>query len=71
MPRIKGKIYRNDRQQATSLCWDCAKACGGCSWSAKFIPVKGWKTRANGKGEDVVACPKFVGDAKNGGLIRI
>lgn len=26
-------------------CWDCKNACGGCSWSAKFEPVDGWKAR--------------------------
>lgn len=24
------------------LCWDCAKACGKCSWSQSFKPVEGW-----------------------------
>jgi hypothetical protein len=28
----------------STLCWCCAKATtGGCSWSAHFIPVKGWE----------------------------
>lgn len=26
----------------TQPCWSCAKACGGCRWSAKFEPVPGW-----------------------------
>ena len=25
-----------------TLCWRCANACGGCSWSRNFIPVSGW-----------------------------
>ena len=25
------------------LCNICGNACGGCSWSREFIPVKGWK----------------------------
>ena len=25
-----------------TLCWDCGKALGGCSWSKSFIPVSGW-----------------------------
>ena len=25
-----------------SLCWDCKKAIGECSWSEEFKPVKGW-----------------------------
>ena len=28
----------------STLCWCCAKATTeGCSWSANFIPVKGWE----------------------------
>jgi hypothetical protein len=27
----------------STLCWDCEKACGKCSWSREFVPVKGWK----------------------------
>ncbi len=26
-----------------SLCLDCKNAVGNCSWSANFVPVKGWK----------------------------
>ena len=26
-----------------SLCWTCRNACGGCSWSRDFQPVKGWE----------------------------
>lgn len=26
----------------SSICWDCANACGRCSWSHNFTPVKGW-----------------------------
>ena len=23
-------------------CWYCTKACGRCSWSKNFTPIKGW-----------------------------
>lgn len=23
-------------------CWECARACGSCSWSADLTPVPGW-----------------------------
>jgi hypothetical protein len=26
-----------------TICWNCKRATGFCSWSEKFIPVKGWK----------------------------
>lgn len=37
----------------SQLCWDCANACGGCSWSGidpvthkpRFEPVPGWKAK--------------------------
>ena len=29
----------------SQLCWDCQKACGGCSWSRDFTPVPGWKAK--------------------------
>lgn len=47
-----------------TLCWDCKKACGGCCWSAKLIPVKGWQAMETQKAEYssylVMACPEFV-----------
>ena len=36
-----GSGYFNKKDQ---LCWSCDKACnGGCSWSARLEPVKGWE----------------------------
>ena len=30
-------------QSKATLCWRCANACGGCSWSdGSFTPVPGW-----------------------------
>lgn len=26
----------------SSICLDCKKSGGNCSWSSKFIPVEGW-----------------------------
>ena len=35
----EGKTFAKKDQ----LCWSCDKACnGGCSWSARLEPVKGW-----------------------------
>lgn len=28
-----------------TLCWTCQNACGGCSWSRSFKPVKGWEAK--------------------------
>lgn len=52
----------------STLCWDCEKACGKCSWSKKFIPVEGWvatPTKVSiGENQyidsfDVYECPEF------------
>ena len=53
-----------------TLCWDCAKSCGGCSWSARFEPVPGWVTEKTTNGIRVVDCPEFSRDAYEGGTIR-
>ena len=54
-----------------TLCWDCDKAGGRCSWSHSFTPVEGWKavpTKVYIGGEkkdkwidsfDVYECPEF------------
>ena len=54
-----------------TLCWECEKACGRCSWSKNFTPVEGWKavpTKVYIGGEsknkyidsfDVYECPEF------------
>ena len=63
-----------------TLCWECAKATGRCSWSDEFIPVEGWnakptKKRVYGGGEFesylVIECPEFERDAYNNGLKRM
>lgn len=59
-------------QDKPTLCWRCANACGGCSWSADFTPVDGWdavstKIWASGGTIDsyrVKKCPKFDEDIR-------
>ena len=59
-----------------TLCWSCAKACGGCSWSdGTFTPVPGWTAEptvlqgyklkcglAPMESYHVTACPLFEDD---------
>jgi hypothetical protein len=55
-----------------TLCWECARATGGCSWSREFIPVKGWKAKKTKIKDEryyryyssylVLKCPLFVPD---------
>lgn len=61
-----------------SLCFDCANACGGCSWSEldpktmrpRFVPVEGWDAiyidrdffRAGNGSYEVLSCPQFKPD---------
>ena len=43
-----------------TICIYCANACnGGCSWSDRLEPVKGWTAIENRTGPRVSACPKF------------
>lgn len=49
------------------LCWGCAKACGGCSWSKRFEPVPGWTAVPTLLCERIPSyriteCPEFVSD---------
>lgn len=65
----------------STLCWDCARACGDCSWSNhhQHKPVPGWKAeevhrnyydRAESLTYNILECPEFVRDAWQGGLSR-
>lgn len=65
--------------KSPTLCWDCAKALGGCSWSDFFIPVDGWEARKFHKDEAsrpdhesyfVYQCPEFQRDSLDGGRVR-
>lgn len=61
-----------------TLCWDCSKACGDCSWSRKHnpVPVNGWvatpkkiyssKIRLS-QSYIVHSCPLFDRDAVDAG----
>ena len=58
------------------LCWDCAKATnGGCSWSRRFEPVKGWTAEPNTREAfstyEIIACPEFERDAAGNGQYRL
>lgn len=63
--QYKVQVYHKD-----TLCWGCKKACCGCSWSKRFVPVKGWTATEtviiggkNGNEEiksyRVIRCPEF------------
>lgn len=65
-----------ETNKPATLCWSCAKACGGCSWSDRsFTPVDGWTavpTKLFGyRGNDgvidsyrVIECPLYEEDRK-------
>lgn len=63
-----------------SICRNCDKACGKCSWSAIFMPVKGWDaepTKINISGRRAIdsflvkSCPLFrADDARHTKTIR-
>ena len=49
-------------------CWTCSKACGKCSWSRSFTPIKGWTAEpvmVKDKEGDIRSyrirkCPEFI-----------
>ena len=67
------RLGRKDGQAAT-ICWNCANACGDCSWSDhwRHEPVPGWKAtrvplKMNGGYETtyiVQECPEFLPDKR-------
>ena len=61
-------------QTKMTLCWDCKKACGGCRWSDKLLPVPGWTAKETtnkiGVSYIVLECPQFERDGINGGVKR-
>ena len=70
-PKEKKKA---NTQKNPTLCWDCVKAIGGCSWSDDLIPVKDWLAKETKISDEqsfwVYDCPEFVRDAKNFGQER-
>lgn len=65
-----------------TLCWDCKKSCGDCSWSNHWehTPVPGWKAKKTsvrlnnseyGESYIVQKCPEFEADAKGSGKVRL
>lgn len=56
---------------SNELCWNCQKACGGCTWSDRLELVEGCtatpteRTLTGGKplqGYHITQCPEFVAD---------
>lgn len=45
-----------------TLCWNCSKATGGCSWSKSLLPVDGWDAEETDVSFKVNACPEFEKD---------
>ena len=72
--RERGLTKKTRKRQ--TLCWQCAKACGGCSWSRlAHKPVDGWTAERRDiyiqnkpdplESYIVESCPEFVSDGKN------
>lgn len=55
-------------QEEDQICWDCQRACGGCSWSRSYTPVAGWAAELSvviDKDGDfysynIKSCPEFI-----------
>lgn len=59
-----------------TICWSCANAFGGCSWSKAFKPVENWtatrkdvKTTKDGYVESYIVhdCPLYEGEKDDKG----
>ena len=69
---------REYNKQHPTLCWDCAKATGGCNWSDRLCAIPGWKIIPTKKIKEnysytsciVLECPQFKRDAYKNGLVR-
>ena len=72
----------NGYTKPKTICWDCANACGGCSWSDhwKHKPVEGWNAVRNDlhnkdgaviESYIVYECPEFVRDSVGYGQHRV
>ena len=68
MKYYKKKATKEDyTKEQYNRCWTCKNACGGCSWSRDFIPVKGWDAEktyliSNGEHADsyyIKSCPEY------------
>lgn len=71
---ILKQLGYHENNGANSLCWQCKRATGFCSWSRDFKPVRGWEaepTLINGDVKckeskipsyDVKKCPLFIQD---------
>lgn len=62
-------MRKKREDESGQLCWNCKKACGGCSWSKGFVPIVGWDATPHITDEDnerpihtyhVKSCPEFV-----------
>lgn len=59
-----------DALPSKTICWNCKKSCGKCSWSESFTPVAGWEV-AEGynsdqrtKTQDIISCPLYEQEYK-------
>lgn len=54
------KQQYDETYYSSSLCWDCARACGNanCEWADSLDPVPGWVL--DPPSNRVLHCPKFI-----------
>lgn len=67
------KLQMAKYKERMSICMDCKNAVGNCSWSKKFIPVKGWKAVPSSYTDNghqvrsyyITRCPLYKPDLPN------
>jgi hypothetical protein len=54
------------KSKKDTICWECKRSTGFCSWSEKFIPVEGWEATptiikiANNTGKNKATDESFI-----------
>ena len=62
------EAIKRRRDEDGQICYICKNACGGCSWSANFIPIEGWDAQPtiikDSEGDfasyEIKGCPEFI-----------
>lgn len=47
-------------KKSDTICWECANACGNCSWSRNLTPVEGWEVTETGDPTYLLSLRKIV-----------
>lgn len=67
--KCRQEAARRRQEENEQLCYKCRYAIGGCHWSDKFLPVKGWDAEPTIIKDNIIGdipsfkikhCPQFA-----------